>query len=106
MRACAGRKRYGGRRGVANSVVIGAGALGQPASPGSARLTDQLTPKIQELTRALEEIVEKDKAAPTHRTAIRSRAADGLSIQTRHWNPRAFLLRQAIFLESEDCSPE
>jgi transposase len=35
------------------------GALGEPATPGLLDLLDQLTPKIQQLTQALEEEVDK-----------------------------------------------
>jgi len=56
---------------------------------------DQLTPKIQELTRALEEEVEKRPVTPTADDASRSRSADGTGLRAGDRNSRALPLRQA-----------
>jgi transposase len=54
MRACAGRKRCGGRRGVANCSH-----WCWRRRQDLLDLLDQLTPKIHDLTRTLEEIVDQ-----------------------------------------------
>src|ERR1700686_509514 len=45
--------------GSQRTGVVETGSRGQPTTPGSARLARPTQPKIQELTRALEEEVEK-----------------------------------------------
>ncbi len=66
--------------------------------PGSARLTRPTDAEDP----GTDACVGRDRGEANGNFSIadasRSRAADGLSIQTRHWNPTAFLLRQAIFL--------
>jgi transposase len=56
---------------------------------------DQLTPKIQELTRALEVEVEKRPVTRPPNDASRSRTAHGTCLRVNHRNSRAFSLRQA-----------
>ena len=57
-------------------------------------LLDQLTPKIQELTRALEEEVEKRPVTRLADDASRSRAADGIGVRVGDRNAGALSLRQ------------
>ncbi len=57
-------------------------------------LLDQLTPKIQELTRALEEEVEKRPGDAATDDASRSRSADGIGFRVGDRNSRTFSLRQ------------
>ena len=61
---------------------------------GLLGLLDQLTPKIHELTRRLEEIVEKRPVARGE-DASRSRPADRLGLRISHRNPRTFPVRKA-----------
>ena len=56
---------------------------------------DQLTPKIQELTRALEEEVEKRPVTRRLMTHPGVGSADGLSVRVGDWNTRTLSLRQA-----------
>jgi len=58
-------------------------------------LLDQLTPKIQELTRALEDQVEKRPVTRLLMTPSRSRSADGIGFRVGNWNSRTLSLRQA-----------
>jgi transposase len=58
-------------------------------------LLDQLTPKIQELTRALEEEVEKARGDTAADDASRSRPADRTGVRVGDRNSGALLLRQA-----------
>ena len=58
-------------------------------------LLDQLTPKIHELSARVGRDRGDANGSSTIANASRSGAADSLSIRTRHWNPRAFPVRQA-----------
>src|SRR5437763_9677814 len=57
-------------------------------------LLDQFTPKIQQLTRALEGEVEKRPVARRLMTHPSVGSADGLSLRAGDWNSRTLLLRE------------